>query len=255
MKRIAIPLAFISIVVLLSGCAQSKKMRQRAEQDEVDAKQYVDQLRAGKFDEIEHDADPGIFPVDGHQTLVSMAAMFPAQQPLSVKVVGSETFQEADFYNATITLEYEFPQQWVVVQLSTHEAGDTTWITSFQVQQMRKSLEDATRFTLVGKSALQYTVLFLAVSNVLLSICAFILCLRTRIRRWKWLWLIATLVGVCRFAIDWISGQLTFTPIWISLPPGGGYAATYGPWVLYATIPLGAILFLALRKQLAQSAP
>ena len=109
-----------------------------------------------------------------------MAAMFPAQQPLSVKVVGANAYQGTNFYNASVDLEYEFPQQWVLVQLSTHEAGDTAWITEFQVQQMSQSIETINHFTLGGKSGLQYALLLLAVSSFLLSLYAFVVCSRTK---------------------------------------------------------------------------
>lgn len=245
--------ACFALVTLLAGCGQNEKMRQRVAEDEASAKQYVDQLRSGKFDEIEHDADPGVFPVDGHQTLVSMAAMFPAQQPLSVKVVGANAYQGTDFYNASVDLEYEFPQQWVVVHVSTHETGDTAWITEFQVQQRSQSIENTNRFTLAGKSGSQYTILILAVSSFLLSLYAFVLCLRTKGTKRKWLWSIATLIGIGRLVVNWTSGELTLAPLWVTFPSGNAGSAAYGPWFVYVSLPLGAILFLSLHKQLAQS--
>ena len=94
----------------LSGCNQATLMKTMIPQkDEAITRRYVDDLRQNRLDQIEQDMDAGLKDSNLHSTLASMAAMFPAQEPVSTKAVGFRSF----FGNARrteITLEYEFPQ-------------------------------------------------------------------------------------------------------------------------------------------------
>jgi hypothetical protein len=70
--------------------------------------------------------------------------------------------------------------------------------------------------------------------------------------RWRtrWLWALASLVGVLRVnAAFWTTGQLTFVPISILFPPVGMTQIPVGtPWVFGFSLPLGAILYWVLRN-------
>jgi hypothetical protein len=107
------------------------------------------------------------------------------------------------------------------------------------------------RFTLSGRGAAQYTILALAVLAPLLSLYALVLCVRTKMRRTKWLWLVLVLMGIGKIVVNWTTGQVFFTPIAFQLPPAGANAVLYGPWQVYVSLPVGAIVFLALRSKLA----
>jgi hypothetical protein len=55
---------------------------------------------------------------------------------------------------------------------------------------------------------------------------------------------------VGRFGINWTNGETFYNFSYLQLPPGGAMAPPYGSWILYFSLPLGAILFLSLRKRL-----
>jgi hypothetical protein len=98
----------------------------------------------------------------------------------------------------------------------------------------------------------------LTCAEALFCLYAFVLCLRTPIARYKWLWVLFTLVGVTTLRFDWSSGHFAFVPLSAQFLFGVSATATpYGPWVLSVSIPLGAIWFLAKRRSLraATTAP
>ena len=49
---------------------------------------------------------------------------------------------------------------------------------------------------------------------------------------------------------NWTTGEIFFTPLAIQVPAAGANAQFYGPWLVYVSIPLGAIMFLMMRKRL-----
>jgi hypothetical protein len=251
--------AFIKIIGvlllgILAGCNQATLMKKvTPPEDEAAARRYVDLLRQNRFEQIEQDLDPVLKRPNLRDTLVTMAAMFPAQEPASAKVVGLRMFVGPDSRGTSITLEYEFPEKWLLVNVVKQNKGGVASVVGFHVTPVAESLEDLNRFTLANKSTSHYAILFLAVLAPLFSLYAFVLCIKTKIKRMKWLWLVFTLLGVGQLGVNWTTGQILFTPIAVHLPPSGAAAPLYEPWLVYVSLPLGAIIFLFRRKSFGGS--
>jgi hypothetical protein len=240
----------ILFVLLLAGCNPASIVKRvTSPQDESAARNYVDLLRQDQFASIEKDMDPSLDDGNVRGMLVSMAAMFPAQQPASVKVVGMDVFHGTSSTTTNITLEYEFPAKWLLANVATIRTDGVATIVGFHVYQIGDSLEHRNRFTLVGKSVEQYATLLADILSQGLSFYAFVVCLRTKMGRGKWFWSVVCLLGVGQFGVDWTTGQINFNLWAVHLPPGGETAAPYGPWVVYVALPLGAVLFLSLRDR------
>jgi hypothetical protein len=243
----------VLFLAVLSGCDQATLMKKMTPQeDEAITRRYVDDLRQNRFDQIEQDLNPGLKDSNMHGTLASIAAMFPAQEPVSTKVVGFRSFLGND-RRTEITLEYEFPQKWLLAEVVTQQSGGVRTIVGFHVTPIADSLENLNRFTLAGKSTSQYAILSLAVLAPLFSLYVFVVCIKTTMGKKKWLWLIFILLGIGKFIVNWTTGQVFLTPLAIQLPAAGANAQLYGPWLVYVSMPLGAIIFLIMRKSLAGS--
>ena len=55
---------------------------------------------------------------------------------------------------------------------------------------------------------LHYTILLAALCSAGLSLYALVLCIRTPIKKRKWLWIIVTILGIGKLGIEWSSGEL-----------------------------------------------
>lgn len=249
-NTLSLNLVGILFVLALAGCNQASIMqRMTSPQDESNARNYIDLLRQNQFSRIEKDMDPSLDDGAIPDTLASMAAMFPAQQPVSVKVVGMNISRDNYSSRTNVTLEYEFSGKWLLANVATKKADGVAAITGFHVYQIPDSLEHQNRFTLVGKSAAQYAILLADVLAQVLSLYAFVACLRTKMGKGKWFWSVVCLLGVGQLGVDWTTGQINFNPWAVHLPPGGATAPLYGAWVVFVSLPLGAVLFLSLRDR------
>ena len=130
--------------------------------------------------------------------------------------------------------------------MSIKRMGGASTILAFRVTAIADSLEHINRFSLVGKSALQYGILGLALAAPIFSFYVLGFCLRTKNLNRKWLWAIFILVGVGKLGVNGTTGALTFTPLAVQVPCGGATTTMgfYGPWVVTVNLPLGAVLFL-----------
>jgi len=245
----------VIFLVVIGGCDQATMMKTMTPaEDEQAARGYIDLLRTNQFARIEEDLNPDIKTPNVHDTLIKMAALIPSQDPQSVKVVGSNISQSPELYQSNITFEYQFPNKWLLANVARQKKDGVTTIIGLNVTPISDSLENLNKFTLSGKSPLHYAVLFAVVLVPLFTLFVLVLCIRTRMKRRKWLWIILIILGFGKFTINWTTGQWSITPLAIQLFGASTYSPPYGAWVLSASLPLGAILFLLVRKMLSEAA-
>jgi hypothetical protein len=249
-KRIAFPLG-IALCTVVGGCTQGALVKKFTPPGaESTAISYVDLLRQRNFDQIEHDLDPSVAGPDDRDKLAQMAALFPDEIQKSVKVVGVDLSHGQAPSTTKITLEYEFPSKWLLASVTTQKRGNVSTLEGMDVYPMSDSLENLNRFTLNGKSAVQYVILVYALCSLLFSFYVLIVCIQTKVGKWKWLWLVIVLVGVEKVAVNWGTGQLIFGILSIQIPCFQLSRPPYGPWTVGAFFPLGAILFLRHRRKM-----
>lgn len=247
MKRIAIALA----AILLAGCGQQAMLNYfSSPQDQAEAQQVIAQLRQGNLEAVESELDAGIKDASIRSKLITMAALIPEGEPLSVKVVGETKNTVNSATTVNTTFEYQYPEKWLLINVAFRKGGGTRTIVGFRVKPIARSLEEENKFTLSGKNPLQYGVLALAVPAVLLTLYALVACIRTRMQRRKWLWILFILFGVGKFWVNWTTGQAGFMPVAIQLFSASAFANFYGPWTVAVSFPLGAVWFLLVRSSL-----
>ena len=245
MRALLSVLAFAALL----GCSQEGLLQKfSSPEDQATARSYVDRLRAGKFDEIEKALDPGIRTPNIRDTLTKMAALIPNGEPTSVKLVGAHTFQSSEEKTVNTTFEYNFGDKWLLANVAVRDRQGAKAVVGFNVSRMTQSLESQNRFTLIGKSAIQYAVLAAAISAVLITFYSVIVCARTKLPSRKWLWVLFILVGFGKVAVNWTTGQLAIAPLSVQLFSASAAAPLYGPWMIAVSLPLGAIVFLLYRR-------
>lgn len=222
-------------------------------EDEKVARSYIDQLRHRHFEGIEAAIDQSLAGPSLHETLIKMAGLFPSDDPRSVKLVGMNSFHGARTSKINLTYEYEFPDKWLLINVAVSKRDGKTTIVGFNVQPQSHSLEARNKFTLSGKSALQYSVLALVIAVPVFTLWALVSCIRSNLKGRKWLWIVFILLGVGKFAVNWTTGACALAPMSIQLFGASAFAPLNGPWTLAVSLPLGAAVFLLSRKRLVRS--
>jgi hypothetical protein len=244
----------VSALVMLSGCDQDSLIKKiTPPEDEAIATNYIAMLRQNQFEPIEKDLDPSLKSVLTQDTLVKMAAAIPAQDPISVKVIGAQQIRNSDLYRINLSFEYQFPSKWVLINVATQKKDGVSTIIGFNIYPLTDSLENLNRFTLAGKNLLQYVTLAFAILIPIFSLYALVLCIRTKMEKRKWLWIIFILIGIGKFTVNWTTGQWNIAPLSVQLLGAASFAPPYGAWLISISLPLGAILFLLKRKKLVAS--
>lgn len=227
-------------------------------EDETFAIHSVNLLRQGRFDQVENQLDPSIRNVQTRDGLTRMHDMFPSAEPASIKAVEAGTVRGRSGSTTHITLEYEFapqvvptsgrtemePRSWLLAQVVILRSDGATTIRGLTVTPTSKSFEEMNEFTLADKGISQYAGLSLALGVAGIILYAFVLCIRSKIGKKKWFWLLPMVVGLLRVTVNWATGHWTFTPLAFQIPPVNVSVYAYGPWQIIIYAPVGAIAFL-----------
>ena len=163
--------------------------------------------------------------------------------------MGSRSFWMNDNWQGGFTLQYHFPDRWLLVTVNLSEpSGKPLVISGINVQPISDSLQNINEFKFGGKSIQHYLILFLTAAIPIFVLYAFILAIRTRFPRRKLLWLLFIACGIGVVSLDWTSGTVNFRPVYFLLLGSTFFKDMYGPLIISTSIPLGAILFLLKRK-------
>jgi hypothetical protein len=242
----------ISTLIILCGCdPESMLQKFTPPEDEALATNYVALLQQNKFEQIEKDLDPSLKGVQ--DTLVKMAKMIPSQDAVSIKIIGAQQVRNPDSYQINLSFEYQFPSKWMMINVAMQRKDGISTIIGFNVYPLADSLENLNKFTLAGKSFFQYVTLAFAVLIPFFTLYALVLCIRTKMRKRKWLWIIFILFGLGEFTVNWTTGQWRFAPLSFQLFGASAFAPMYGAWLITISLPVGAAVFLIRRTKLAVS--
>lgn len=136
-------------------------------------------------------------------------------------------------------------KQHAVVRLAFERAGGEVWMTGLHVSPLPKPVEELTAFSLSGKSFGHYFMLALAALSMAVIVTSLVVLYRARIVRRKWLWAIGCVLGIGKFAMNWSTGAVSFSPLAVQvLGVGVVKAGGLMPWEISVGIPVVAYIFL-----------
>jgi hypothetical protein len=213
-------------------------------EEKAQASGFIQNLRDGQLDVIEARIDPELRRPGLRDTFEAMRKLIPSGEPDSVQLVGAQTNIQNSVRTVNLTFEYQFGEEWLLINCATRAAGEQVTIVGLNVHVLTESLEKQNRFTLVGKSPLQYTVLAAMVLAAGLSLFALVACARHKGLRRKWAWVLFILFGFGILSVNWSTGAWVIKPLYFQLFSAGASSSPYGPWELSVAVPLGALIYL-----------
>ncbi len=244
----------LALVCALSGCGPMDKFYEGPDGDF--AKSLFSELQARNLKNLQQRFDPKLVATQSPSILEKMAAFFPPTPPRSVAVVfrTNQIFRLEDgtTRRVNVNLQYEFENRWLLTNVRWREtaSGDKI-IESMTVQPLAQSLQELNSFRLTGKGIANYLILALAVAMPLFCVAAFIACIRTPMpRKRKILWCLGILVGFGRLGVNWTSGAIAVSPLYVQFLSAGWLRwGPFAPHEISIAVPLFAMLFFWKRRQ------
>jgi len=256
-------LTFIGILlaILTFGCHQSTSPDSDPTAPHlVLAKEFFELVRTRNLDYAQTSINPALVKPELQQTLQQLAALFPQEVPRDVKTIGNLVDVHYDTvagrgttetWRAHVTFQYEFQNAWLLAGATLSKQAGAIVIDAAQVDPIAGPLDKINSFSFQHKSLTHYAVLAAACVIAVFILAALVTCLRTPLRKRKWLWLIFIALGVGQIALNWTTGDISWKLVNLQLF-GTGFlqASPYAAVYLVTSFPLGALIFLVRRNRL-----
>lgn len=252
---------FLVLGLLLAGCSQSGLVQKFSDPEKVKvAEAYLAQLKTGDLEKLAGELDVSVRGEKALENLRTMRAMIPGGPPDSTELVGYHWQTVAQLAGGrestySVTHQLRHGDKWLLVLLAWREKDAVRRITAFRVVPLEKSLQETHAFRLRDIDLIRALFLAGAVAVPVFILVTLVACIRTRMPKHKWLWIIFILVGFTQLSINWTTGVVGFRPLAFQLLGAGAMAQPFMAWMISISIPAGAIAFWIRRRDwLAASA-
>jgi hypothetical protein len=242
MRRTAV---LIFLALALAACQQAAKPDPSA----ISANKAIfDQVRTGQDQAVLDQLQPGPKRDEAATMLARLKSVIPPNAPTSATPVAASIAKAPGGQVEALVVEYDFPDRAVRFATTLTQAkGAKDWkLHSFSVLEASKKELAPNTLSLERRSPGQLAFFALAVTSPILMIAAFVKVLRTPGLQNRWLWAAFAFVGLFSFQMNWASGTMLVQ--WMSLQILGFWmakaASHFDPWMISATVPIGALLIL-----------
>ncbi|HZZ33860.1 MAG TPA: hypothetical protein VFE10_17890 [Phenylobacterium sp.] len=238
--------ALIILLALAAVACQGVK----ADSDAVSLTRAIyDELRLGQDSALVAHASAALSGPQAAAQYARLRGVIPAGEPHSTKLVAQAVRDIPGKGRAeAVAVEYDYGTRKALFQTRLlRPLGTRDWrVAAFNLHVATARQLAPNRLAPVGKSALQYAYLALALSSPLMMIAALVKVLRTPGLTYKWAWAPLCFIGLVGFQQNWATGQtlivwntVQFFGCWLS-----NTGSAFDPWFITATVPVVALLVL-----------
>lgn len=149
-----------------------------------------------------------------------------------------------------VSYHFEFPEKWALITYRLVDEGQGLKILGLNINVSDVSFKEINSFGNAGVTPLRISVLIWGLFSVVSIIWIFVLAAKEKHLKRKPLWLIFIILGVGGFSLNWTTEAWAFQILNFSvLGAGFSTAGPFSPWIIKVAFPLGAFIFLFLKKQ------
>lgn len=218
------------------------------------ARDYIQRLIDGHTAALLAELSPELRTEAAQSQLEQIHRLMADKSPAVTNLVGYN-WHKAVGGAATYNLTYQFgygSKQWVLANAAWRETPDgRREIIGLTATPLAASLQEINGFSFKKAGGTHYLLLAAALIVPVFIITTLVVCIRTKIARRKWLWVIFILLGVTSFSLNWTTGQTGISPLSIQLLGVSATASSvYSPWIISVSLPIGAIVFWLRRRKL-----
>src|SRR5262245_38805885 len=170
-------------------------MRQRRRPNEEDAfaREFLLKLQSGDADGAAQQLDGPIDPAFVRDRLDGMIIAYGRAAPLSVELVGINTFSSPTDRRADLTYQLHFNDRWLLANVVVGPRNGRLWVRAANLVPLKDSLAKINAFGFGNAGIRHYVVLACSIAVPLFILYTLVLAVRAKLKR-KWLWIAFILV-------------------------------------------------------------
>ena len=245
-------MAVLGLALASSGCSydfwQDKLVPER---ESAFASQYMDAVIALDAEYMTAHAHSSFKSKLTDELMAELSTWVPDGERLSVELAGWHINITNSNWRGSFRFEYEYTDGWALGSVVVARTGDELSIVGFDFYRTEASQRELTSFTAADFTPLKalglLATLFVPMFMIFTCYSVYKTPIPTRKKRWYFF----SFVGIFGFAMNWSTGAWETQVATLKLFGFGFSAASpFAPWILQFTVPIGAIAFWVMRKEL-----
>lgn len=238
------------LIILLAAAAVACQALKPDPAAVAASRAVFDDLRLGRDAALLAKLPPQLQTPEATAQIDRLRTLLPPGDPRGSTIVGSSIVEIAGKGRSeALNTEYDYGNRIVLFKTRLFQPpGARDWrANGFYLQVATTRQLAVNSFTLAGKPLAQIAFLAFAVASPLLMIVALVRVIRTPGLKRKWLWGILAFVGLFTLQMNWTAGAVVVQWLSVQLIGFGVQSSPshFDPWIVKATLPLGALLILA----------
>jgi hypothetical protein len=232
------------IIALLAACSSDDVVRRLTPADaDRRARDYIALLARNQVDSAVDRLHPLLAGPDTRNELAQIGTLLGHERFDSSRTIGVHINTISGVRHVNLTYEFHVRSGWVLANVATVDSNNTWFVEGFSAQPLARTLEEEHRFSLAGKSGRHFVWLAVTLMSAVLSLGTAVFLATRRDMPKRWRWVLASLVGIGAFSLNWSTGAVAVSLFNLQL----GAAAILrnspaAPWIMSFAIPLGAIV-------------
>lgn len=241
-------------LLILAGCSASQwNEKLSTPQERALALRTITSLRHGDIDALKPDMDPQLFA----QTLAirdKIKATLPQNGDPMLVTVNANTFTADGIATSTKAFNYELgaDSKWALMQILLRQSGNKITIIGWHATPTSSQPTGAGDFNFHQKGAINYFWILAMIGSTATILTAAVQAFRSKGIRYRWLWIVGSLLGLVQFSLNWSTGAWGVRPVAFSIL-GSAFMkpSPFDAWILSFSLPIVAIVFLLRRSKMA----
>ncbi len=220
-------------------------------------REYTEAFIARDRAKLRSEASPKLRDMLTDQMIDKIADQFPQEKPSSISVVRFETNKVLNGPRRdSVEYLYKYDAHGLVwVSITGQKTASGFKIEGFHTKTVPLETERQNLFTLGHRSLLHYLFLGTAVAIPIFIVITIVACVRTKLKRLKWLWILFIATGFFSISLNWSTGAMSVQPLsFLLLGASAMKLQPFSPLIISIAVPFGAIAFWIFRNRIRSDA-
>lgn len=245
-------IGLVGSALVLSSCSYEAWQDKLVPQEEsAFASQYMDAVIALDAEYMNTHAHSSFKSKLTDELMTELSVWIPAGERVSVELAGWHIQVTNSNWRGRFSFEYEYTDGWALGSVLVARTNGELSVAGFDFYRTEASQRELTSFAAAEVTLPKILGLLATVLVPLFMIFTCYSVYNTPIPAKKKRWYFISFIGMFGFALNWSTGVWETQVATVKLLGFGISAASpFAPWMLHFTVPIGAIAFWVMRKEL-----
>lgn len=235
------------LVCTLAACSPDAAFRRLVPADaDARARGYLQLFTRHQIQAAEARLLPTLSVPEAHRAFIAIDSLLGGERLDSARLVGVSINRFSNgVRHVSLTYEARTRRGWTMENVATVDSAGAWYVEGMSARPIAQAFEVENAFSLGHRSVGQYLWFLMTIGCAILSLGSALWVATRRQMPKRWRWVLASIVGVGSYSMNWTTGQTAIRLVSVQLFSAAAVrSGPVAPWVITFAFPIGAIVAL-----------